>query len=413
MPVSTRATPAKSASLEANLQWASARAKSSSTKAPASSTRGQPKASKRKTAKTTKKKALPPVTLFETLPPPTIPRKTVTFREENKIARSPAPIIDLAISPIAEEESSRTHPPQNLSPVAMAKIPSPPPSRPAGVVARKAALASALDSRAARMAARRMEKQEERRNTNAGGAQPAGLSGGAVASELERMRIEREARVSKLFAQLDKLSNATGATKQPSTETTALVCYEGVGLLNNDYQTTVLLNLMRGADSREWLQNWLKEEPGRVEQIRATIEKAPPQLQTLLVSVLSRRLESVSGAGGEEDEDEKGALLTPEQEQEVRVTLMGGKALMASHKTAGCFGGAKEYNNEEKPLPRPIIAQKTGSGTCVKAAAATAAPAPLLLLTYRPEEQPIDLTSVPTGGVEEWVALDGGAFVRA
>ena len=61
MPVSTRATPAKSASLEANLQWASARAKSSSTKAPASSTRGQPKASKRKTAKTTKKKALPPV----------------------------------------------------------------------------------------------------------------------------------------------------------------------------------------------------------------------------------------------------------------------------------------------------------------------------------------------------------------
>ena len=126
-------------------------------------------------------------TPLETLPPPTIPRKTVTFREENKIARSPAPIIDLAISPIAEEESSRTHPPQNLSPVAMAKIPSPPPSRPAGVVARKAALASALDSRAARMAARRMEKQEERRNTNAGGAQPAGLSGGAVASELERI----------------------------------------------------------------------------------------------------------------------------------------------------------------------------------------------------------------------------------
>ena len=156
---------------------------------------------------------------------------------------------------------------------------------------------------------------------------------------------------SKLFAQLDKLSNATGATKPPSTETTALVCYEGVGLVNNDYQTTVLLNLMRGADSREWLQNWLKEEPGRVEQIRATIEKAPPQLQTLLVSVLSRRLESVSGAGGDNDEDEKGALLTPEQEQEVRVTLMGGKALMASHKTAGCFGGAKEYNNEEKPLP--------------------------------------------------------------
>ena len=136
---------------------------------------------------------------------------------------------------------------------------------------------------------------------------------------------------------------------------TALVPYSGGAGIVHDYQTTVLLNLLRGKDSRKWLKEWLSEE-GRVAKVREIVEQAPPQLQGILAGVLGRRLDELS-------ED-----LSDEQEREVRITLMGGKAMLEPSQAAK--GG-----NEEKPLPRPLPQARP------------------LLLCYNPA---LDATDVPS-----------------
>ena len=171
-------------------------------------------------------------------------------------------------------------------------------------------------------------------------------------NELSKIREEREYRVATLFSQLDRLSRSLMTSLSPSRKTktktrtppaspiasaappassTAIVPYKSEGLIH-DYQKTVLLNLLRGKDSRQWLRSWLAEE-GRVEKVRHVVQNAPPQLQGLLASVLGRRLDEIS--------DE----LSGEQEREVQLTLLGGHSMMRP----SVMG-----SGEDRPLPRPM-----------------------------------------------------------
>lgn len=377
----------------------------SSRTTPRQSARGATKKSKpaAKNSKKEKAAAKPKKLVHPSLPaelvaaleiPPNAPdsartaRKQVSFRlpiagSPNNSAEQPTGgdakllAVDTAVSPeeVAADAKRRARP-ELLSPVAMApvpSIPSPPPSRPAGVVARKALLA---DSLGARTAARRRERQMERQGAIDHGA----LSGPLVSArqgathvrnELDRIREEREDRVKKLFSQLDRLSKSFAKAISPSKKarasadstaavhgddaaaqgggnsTMALVPYSGESGIVHDYQTTVLLNLLRGKDSRVWLKAWLAEE-GRVQKVREIVERAPPQLQAILAGILGRRL------------DELSADVSEEQEREVRITLLGGKSMIAPpEKTKGA--------HDEKPLPRPLPQAK-----------------PLLLLGYNP-----------------------------
>ena len=428
-------------------------------------------AKKAGTKKQKKTGAMLPMDVIKTLAVPTPPAPTterrVTFRDQTqddgKAASANAASMGTSPDAIVPSDAKRRARPAGLSPVAMAKVGSPPAEtgasstganvpelpphsqRPAGAVARQAMLA---DSLGARMAARRRERMRERGAFEHGKApyppattQPAataaaaGATGAAAfasaasaavraggrtfSNELSQIRAEQQSRVSKLFAQLDRLAAYKGGAAHNKADdarplprpaafasdgATAIVPYQGVGL-QHDYQTTVLLNLLRGADSRKWLKEWLLE-PGRVEKVREVIERAPPDLQYLLAGILGRRL----------DEVDEGAMVG---EKEVEVTRLGGNTMLAGHGKGG---------NEERPLPKPLPQKK-----------------PLLLLTYRPsasdapaapgagpevvqlpahmkrplaaivEEEEVfsNASGSPTGGaaVEEvWEALPGGAF---
>lgn len=243
-------------------------------------------------------------------------------------------------------------------------------------VAASAALPSLrAESLSMRMAARRMEKQQQRANRRrpsldatsaeldavAARARPADASASAAASssaaagiatgeklpgssdwqpppqrvnarldaELAKMREERSKREQRLFAQLDRLSSSSGAIASTAS---ALVTrdasrpVEEVVDLSSDTRlaamgTTTLASgqSFRTGELLKMLRSktsrrWLRqwlEQPGRVEQVRAVIEQSPAPLKAVLIDVLSRIL------CDDDDEEEEGA----------RITMLGRHAL--------------------------------------------------------------------------------------
>jgi hypothetical protein len=221
---------------------------------------------------------------------------------------------------------------------------------PAGLVARNALLG---DSLAARMAARRKDKQNARLQAAKVTTLLEGVSGAAGSAhgftdDLERMRVERERRVKSLFSQLEQLgagmpvhprkpllaltyrpSSNSGANS--SSSSTALTVYQNEPLLDG-LPAATLVSLLRGEGARRMApiaRQWLAQG-GSADKVKSVLERAPEQYRGPLVAVLSRLL----------SEEE-----TPEDD--VRITLLGCEAML-NH-------GGKQANNEERPLPRPIM----------------------------------------------------------
>lgn len=221
---------------------------------------------------------------------------------------------------------------------------------PAGLVARNALLG---DSLAARMAARRKDKQNARLQAAKVTTLLEGVSGAAGSAhgftdDLERMRIERERRVKSLFSQLEQLGAGMpvhprkpllALTYRPtsgnsgvnsSSSSTALTVYQNEPLLDG-LPAATLVSLLRGEGARRMApiaRQWLAQG-GSADKVKSVLERAPEQYRGPLVAVLSRLL----------SEEE-----TPEDD--VRITLLGCEAML-NH-------GGKQANNEERPLPRPI-----------------------------------------------------------
>lgn len=237
--------------------------------------------------------------------------------------------------------------------------------RPAGVGARHALQA---DSMAARMAARRKEKQNARLQANKltdileGRSSVASTAAAASASasvthlstdDLDKLKFERQQRVQTLLSQLELLS--TGQTMPqtrsrvpllthkdhkttPSNTSTAITSYQGEAVLGG-LQAATLVSLLRGEGAQRMApvaRAWLAQA-GSADKVRQVLERAPPEYQSSLVSVLARLLSAEDAP-----------------EDDVRITILGASAML---------NGQGKNTDEERPLPRPIKADEALVGS--------------------------------------------------
>ena len=277
--------------------------------------------------------------ISENVPDPQTTRR-VSFREQPRspLGRIPLEMIDKganvaggAPTPEVIPDAKRRQRPLDLSPVPMVEPDKTKETKqrnkdevPAGAVARAAMLAS---STAARMAARRRERQDLRSTQHRDEKETGGLGAPKIGldSELKRMQHEREDRVARLFAQLDRLG--AGVSMKPlstARESHAIVPYQGAPLVHG-FAAPALLTLCSRKESRQWLREYLIRE-GRVQEIRTLVEGAPVELQQTLVSVLTR-------------------LLTEEEKDEdVLITLIGAESRQ----------NKMIVKDDDRPLPRPV-----------------------------------------------------------